>query len=68
MELMSGGDALDWLFVAMARERLGEHDAAVVWYQKAVDWSQGHPDEARLSARFRDEAEALLHLDTKTPK
>ena len=60
IELNSGGHAWDWFFLAMARWRLGENDAALRCYQKAVAWmdsiSPGH-EELR---RIRREAAELL--------
>jgi tetratricopeptide (TPR) repeat protein len=35
MELRKGGDSFDWFFLAMARRRLGEKEAAREWYDRA---------------------------------
>ena len=38
MRLRVGGDAHDWLFLAMARSRLGDHPAAQRWYDQSLAW------------------------------
>jgi hypothetical protein len=60
MRLRSGGDGFDWLFLAMAHGRLGDHDQARTWFNRAVQWIdkyRPHDDELR---HFRAEAEATL--------
>src|SRR5262249_6787684 len=67
MELRAGGDAYDWLFLAMAHQRLDDAVQARKWYDRAAGWIEGNQvllekkkaqgDELR---RFRAEAEALL--------
>jgi tetratricopeptide (TPR) repeat protein len=64
MELSNGGDASDWFFLAMAHWRLGHHDEARAWYDKAAAWKakdlpQSENEELR---RFRVETEALMGL------
>jgi Flp pilus assembly protein TadD len=68
-ELRQGGDAFDWLFLAMAHRKLGNADEARTWYDQAVAWQEKnkealakdkpHADEVR---RFRAEAEEVLEL------
>ena len=36
MELSSGGDSYDWLFLAMAHRRIGQEEKARRWYDKGV--------------------------------
>ena len=38
MRLRSGGDPYDWLFLAMARRRLGDHEAARRWLDRSLAW------------------------------
>jgi tetratricopeptide (TPR) repeat protein len=66
MALQQGGDAFDWLFLAMAHGQLGDQDRARAWYDKAVAWMEEHPsrDPEELS-RFRAEAEDLLGRKAK---
>jgi len=60
VRLREGGSSADWFFLAMAHQRLGEHDQALTWFNRAVEWMNKygpHDDELR---RFRAEAEALF--------
>jgi len=67
MELRSGGDALDWFFLAMAHWQLKNQDDARRSYDKAVEWTEKHkPDDEEL-VRFRDEAAKLLAIPEKPP-
>ena len=71
MELSSGGDSLDWIFLAMAHWKLGDKEQdekarrqhkeeARRWYDKAVKWMDGNqPDDEELR-RFHTEAAELL--------
>lgn len=57
-----GGDACDWFFVAMAKQRLGKDDARAA-YDKAVALMERHePDDEELK-RFRAEAKELLGIE-----
>src|SRR5262249_26338098 len=38
MELRQGGDAYDWLFLAMAHRRLDDAGQARKWYDRATGW------------------------------
>jgi tetratricopeptide (TPR) repeat protein len=60
MGLANGGDAQQWLFLAMSHWPTGDRQQAQQWYQKAVAWIERiHPgDESYV--RFRDEAAKLL--------
>jgi tetratricopeptide (TPR) repeat protein len=72
MELRAGGDAYDWLFLAMAHGKLGNRDEARKRYDQAVQWLEKNApmlakstkaaDELR---RFRAEAEEALGLKKK---
>ena len=64
MRMNQGGDACDWLFLAMARCQLGDKEQARRWYEQAVraakenkPLSNCDPGELR---RFRTEAEQLM--------
>jgi tetratricopeptide (TPR) repeat protein len=57
-----GGTGFEWLFLAMAHQRLGEAEQARSWYEKALtwrDWRRPNDDELR---RFRAEAAGLLGI------
>jgi tetratricopeptide (TPR) repeat protein len=67
--LRQGGDPFDWLFLAMAHEKRGQHDEAHKYYDRAAQWLQEH--EAALAKdkpqadelrRFRDESEETLGM------
>jgi tetratricopeptide (TPR) repeat protein len=60
MELGAGGEALDWLFLAMARWRQGDRDEARRWYDKAVAWIDDHPSAEGKLRDTRREAAALI--------
>jgi tetratricopeptide (TPR) repeat protein len=68
-EVGQGGDAIDWLFLAMAHRKLDHPDQARQAYEQAVAWleqnkqalekDKGYAEEVR---RFRAEAEEVLDL------
>jgi tetratricopeptide (TPR) repeat protein len=60
MRLSGGGDGFDWFFLAMAHWRLGDHDKARTWFDRAVKWMDRHQPRNVELLRFRAEAEALL--------
>lgn len=65
MALASGGDAQQWLFLAMDLQQQGDPVQARQWYDKAVAWIEKvHPgDESYV--RFRDEAGKVLGIATR---
>jgi tetratricopeptide (TPR) repeat protein len=72
MKLGQGGDAFDWLFLAMAHRKLGDRDEARKWYDKSVKWLEENgpalekdPLHAEEVRRFREEAEQVLELNKK---
>jgi tetratricopeptide (TPR) repeat protein len=65
MELRKGGDGFDWFFLAMAHEKLGDHQKARTWYDKAVGWVTNHQPENEELRRFRAEATELLRMGEK---
>jgi tetratricopeptide (TPR) repeat protein/tRNA A-37 threonylcarbamoyl transferase component Bud32 len=57
--LRQGGDAFDWLFLAMAHRKLGRHDEAGQAYDRAVQWLEKNP---QATAKHLPRAETLRHL------
>ncbi len=62
MDLGKGGNSLDWFFLAMADWKLGNKDAARVWYDKALEWMEKNDPANEELIRFRAEAAELLGL------
>jgi tetratricopeptide (TPR) repeat protein len=60
MSLRAGGDSYDWFFLAMAHWRLGNRDEARTWFDRAVEWLDGHKPHDDELRRIRAEAEATL--------
>jgi hypothetical protein len=68
MDLRSGADARDWLFLAMARWQLGDRNQARNWCDKAVAPIEKNKPKDDDLFRFRAEATALLGLrDERNP-
>ena len=65
MELGNGGDSTDWFFLAMAHWQLGDKTQARSWYDKAVPWMEKNQPKNEELIRFRDEAGALLGVNSK---
>jgi tetratricopeptide (TPR) repeat protein len=72
IELRKGGDAFDWLYLAMAHRKLGNHDQARNAYDQAVQWLKKNQealakDQTRAEElrRLRSEAETVLELKKK---
>jgi eukaryotic-like serine/threonine-protein kinase len=60
MEMVGGGQAEQWLYLAMAYREKGDHQQAQEWYDKAVAWiEEYHPASEKLD-RIRAEADAQL--------
>jgi tetratricopeptide (TPR) repeat protein len=64
LPLRDGGDASDWLFLAMARWRLSDQTAARGWYDKARSWIDQHKPQDEDLHRVLAETSALLGADT----
>jgi hypothetical protein len=60
----SGGNPYDWLFLAMAEQKLGHTAEARSWYEKSVQWLGRNADSEEL-ARFREEARAVIEAGAK---
>jgi tetratricopeptide (TPR) repeat protein len=72
MELREGGDAFDYLFLAMAHQKRGERDEARKWYDRATEWLEKNgerlkemPEAREEFSRLRSEAEEFLKLKKK---
>jgi tetratricopeptide (TPR) repeat protein len=60
VELRSGGDAQEWLFLAMAYWQAGDRKQARYWYDRSLRWLEtNRPQDAKLRLA-RAEAAALL--------
>ena len=60
----SGGLAVNRLFIAMARARLGQAEEARAEYDRTVAWiDRNLPNDENLR-RFRKEAAEVLEIDT----
>jgi tetratricopeptide (TPR) repeat protein len=64
MEVRSGGDSLDWFFLAMAYWQLDNKDEARKWHVKAVEWTDANKPNNQELLRFRTEAENLIKEET----
>jgi tetratricopeptide (TPR) repeat protein len=60
MQLRSGGDAYDWLFLAMARWRLGDPVEARQWYDRSVKWIEANEPRNQELLGFQAEATRLI--------
>jgi serine/threonine protein kinase len=63
MRLRSGGDPYDWLFLAMARWRLGNPVEARRWFDRSGTWIDSQASRDQELLRFRIEAAHLLKSD-----
>jgi tetratricopeptide (TPR) repeat protein len=64
MELRKGGNAFDWFFMGMAQWQLGEHDEALTWHRRAVQWMEKNQRADENLRRFRAESAALLGISS----
>lgn len=68
VDLRDGGDASDWLFLAMSHWQLGNKNEARRWYNEAIRWMEEEKPHHGQLQRFRAEAAELLELtDEATP-
>jgi tetratricopeptide (TPR) repeat protein len=72
LELGNSGDAIDWLFLAMAHQKLGQRDEARKWYDQAIQWMEKNREALKKDrprreeiSRFQAEAEDVLDLKKK---
>jgi tetratricopeptide (TPR) repeat protein len=66
MALRAGGDADDWLFLAMAAWQRGKQERARKYF-RAARFSLGTNDQTEERTRFRREAAQLLGIPVKAP-
>jgi tetratricopeptide (TPR) repeat protein len=65
VKLRSGGDAQEWLFLAMAYWQAGDRKQARFWYDRSLRWMETNkPQDAKLLLA-RAEAAALLGVTDK---
>src|SRR5262249_46043975 len=55
MKLRKGGDASDWLFLAMADWKLGHPDKARRWYDQAVQWLEKNREALAKDSQSAEE-------------
>jgi len=60
VQLQGAGQVVDWLFLAMSHQKLGNTGEARVWYEQAVNWMRAQSGVDPEIARFRAEADALF--------
>ena len=60
VRLQGAGNVVDWLFIAMANQQLGNKGEARAWYERAVGWMSSQSGVEPEVARFRAEADALI--------
>jgi tetratricopeptide (TPR) repeat protein/serine/threonine protein kinase len=72
LKLRSVGAPIDRLFLAMAHQKLGNHEEARNVYEQAVQWQETHKEALGKNKemmeelrRFRNEAEEVLELTKK---
>lgn len=63
VQLSKGGDAVDWLFLAMAHWKLGHKDEARKWYDQAIRSPQTSTLLEGELPRYRGEAAKLLGIE-----
>jgi serine/threonine protein kinase len=59
MELGAGGDAGDWLLLAMTAWQQGKHQQARAWYDQAARWLEKNPLTDELYHHRREAADLL---------
>jgi tetratricopeptide (TPR) repeat protein len=67
MELRAGGDASDWLLMAMAAWRWGDREQARSWHDRAAAWMEKNVAMSEEHSRLRAEADELLGLAGPLP-
>jgi tetratricopeptide (TPR) repeat protein len=60
IELSAGGSSYDYFFMAMAEQRLGNHESAREHFERALGWMEANEPRSEELLRFREEAEALV--------
>jgi tetratricopeptide (TPR) repeat protein len=67
-QLLKAAEVNNWLFLAMAHEKLAQHDKARKWYDQAVKWMDEKQTKDPESIRFRAEAAELLGVEVPKAK
>jgi eukaryotic-like serine/threonine-protein kinase len=67
MELRSGGDGREWLFLALAQGRLGDRPKARAWYDRARAWAEEICPESATIRGLQSEVEAVLGRAERPP-
>ena len=67
MGLNKGGEAADWFFLAMTRQRQGRPDEARQWFDRAAAWTREKQPQNPELLRFQAEAEGLLGITKEPP-
>lgn len=62
MELRHGGDSVDWLFLAILRQRAGKTKEAKALYDRSLKWDAEHRPHDQELWKFEAEAAAALGL------
>jgi len=60
VRLQGAGQAMDWLFLAMANQQLGNTGEAKIWYERATTWISTQSGLDPELARFVVDAKALF--------
>jgi tetratricopeptide (TPR) repeat protein len=60
VELVDGGTAEDYFYLAMTHGHLGDKKAAAKWYDDAVKWADARNPNTVVLRRLRSDAAALL--------
>jgi Tfp pilus assembly protein PilF len=60
ISMRTDGDSFDWFFLAMAHQRLGDHDKAQTYFAQALQWMEKHKPHDDELRRFRAEAKTQL--------
>jgi tetratricopeptide (TPR) repeat protein len=62
LQLGRDGNSEEFLFLAMAHERIGHKDEARKWYQKGVEWMEKNAPKNPTLLQYRAEAAQVLGL------
>jgi hypothetical protein len=65
MELSGGGDATDWLVLAMLAWKKGEWEGSRRWYDRSARWLQTHPLTDELYHLRKEASEMMGIRDVK---
>ncbi len=60
VRLQGAGQAMDWMFLAMANQQLGNTGEAKLWYERATTWISTQSGIDPELARFLEDAKALF--------